>query len=107
MITRQYVKNVRILIKEGSAEQYLSAVKNWSTPDRMYAHYLAKKVNGATSLSDYGRVKKLIAARPYMIDHLGSVHEFLEELSQKISVSDAVSGPVVAQGICIKNTING
>ena len=39
--------------------------------------------------------EKLIAACPYMTEHLNSVHEFLEALSPEIVVPDAVSRPVV------------
>lgn len=100
MMTTHYVNNVRILVKEGCAEQYLSAVRNWSTPNGMSAHYLAK--TGERSYCFIGlweSEEKLIAARPYMIEHLNSVREFLEELSPELGVTDAVSGPVVVQSI--------
>lgn len=95
-MTAKYINNVRILVKEGCEEKYLSLVKNWPTPDGMTARYLAK--TGERRYCFVGlweSEEKLIKARPYMIEHLNSVREFLEELSPELGVTDPVSGPVI------------
>ena len=95
-VTGTYLNNVRVVVKQGCEEQYLAAVEAWSIPDGMSARYLAK--TGERQYCFVGLWEseaKLVAARPFMIDHLNSVRQFLEELSPELGVTDPVSGPVV------------
>ena len=95
-MTARYLNNVRVIVKEGCEEQYLAAVEAWATPDGMSDRYLAK--TGERRYCFVGLWEseaKLVAARPFMIEHLNAVRDFLEELSPELGVTDPVSGPVV------------
>ena len=95
-LTTKYLNNVRVIVKEGCEEQYLAAVEAWATPDGMSDRYLAK--TGERRYCFVGlweSEEKLVAARPFMIEHLNAVRGFLEELSPELGVTDPVSGPVV------------
>ena len=92
----QYLNNVRVIVKEGCEQQYLAAVEAWATPDGMSDRYLAKTGDRRYCFVGlWDSEEKLVAARPFMIELLNSVREFLEELSPELGVTDPVSGPVV------------
>lgn len=92
----KYLNNVRILVKEGCEDKYLAAVEAWKLPAGMSDRYLAKTGERRYCFVGlWNNEEMLIAARPYMIEHLNSVRDFLEELSPDLGVTDPVSGPVV------------
>ncbi len=95
-----FLNSVRVIVKEGCEDQYLTAVEAWTCPEGMTDRYLAK-----TDERHYCFVglweseEKLVAARPHMIKHLDSVREFLDEISPELGVTDPVSGPVLIHSI--------
>ena len=72
--------------------------------DKVSAHYLAKiGERRYCFIRLWESEEKLIAARPDMIEQLNSVHELLQELSPKLGITDAISGPVIVQSIYIRS----
>ena len=96
LVVAKFLNNVRVLVKDGCEDDYLKAVEAWATPDGMSDRYLAK--TGERRYCFVGlweSEEKLIAARPFMIEHLNSVRGFLDELSTELGVTDPVSGPIL------------
>ena len=94
-VAAKFPNNVRVLVKDGCKDDYLKAVEAWATPDGMSDRYFAKI--GECRYCFVGlweSEEKLIATRPFMIEHLNSVCGFLDELSPELGVTDPVSGPI-------------
>ena len=96
LVADKFLNNVRVLVKDGCEDDYLKAVKAWATPDGMSDRYLAKTGERRYCFVGlWGSEEKLIAARPFMIEHLKSVRGFLDQLSPELGVTDPVSEPIL------------
>ena len=92
----EFINNVRVVCKEGWEEKFLAATAAWVNPEGMTDAIWAK--TGERRYCFVGlweTEEQLVAARPQMIEHLNSVRDCFEELSQELGVTDPVSGPVV------------
>ena len=95
-MAENFLNNVRVLVKEGCEEDYLKTVEAWATPDGMSDRYFAK--TGERRYYFVGlweSEERLIAARPFMIEHLNSVSGFLDELSPELGETEPLSGPIL------------
>ena len=94
----QYMNIVRMRVKPEHIEDYIQALKTqpkW--PGQLESRTIRFAENGFCGYGLWESQEAMMAQMDHLVSWLDTVRPMLEELSEELGVTDAISGPVVPQ----------